>query len=100
MTKNPLIVSGPYTHEKLAIFLFHGSDEVDGGGYASLTEAFEKKYVLVHETGTVGQLEAKNFLKRSIFSFRLGTYSKAVGRTELSASTLSFPHDRCAFLCR
>src|SRR5207237_4839908 len=43
---------------------------------------------------------SKIFLKRSIFSFRLGTYSKAVGRTELSASTLSFPHDRGAFLCR
>jgi hypothetical protein len=60
MTKNPLIVSGPYTHENLAIFLFHGSDEIDGGGYASLTEAFEKKHVLVHETGTVGQLEVEN----------------------------------------
>jgi hypothetical protein len=60
MTKNPLIVSGPYTHENLAIFLFHGSDEIDGGSYASLTEAFEKKHVLVHETGTVGQLEVEN----------------------------------------
>src|SRR5437868_7850258 len=60
MTKNPLIVSGPYTHENLAIFLFHGADEIDGGGYASLTEAFEKKHVLVHETGTVGQLEVEN----------------------------------------
>src|SRR5205823_13893200 len=60
MTKNPLVVSGPYTHGNLAIFLFHGSDEIDGGGYISLTEAFEKKHVLVHETGTVGQLEVEN----------------------------------------
>jgi ARG/rhodanese/phosphatase superfamily protein len=60
MTKNPLIVSGPYTHENLAIFLFHGADEIDGGGYTSLTEAFEEKHVLVHETGTVGQLEVEN----------------------------------------
>src|SRR6266478_757421 len=60
MTKNPLVVSGPYTHGNLAIFLFHGADEIDGGGYASLTEAFEKKHVLVHETGTVGQLEVEN----------------------------------------
>jgi len=60
MTKNPLIVSGPYTHENLAIFLFHGADEIDGGRYTSLTEAFEKKHVLVHETGTVGQLEVEN----------------------------------------
>src|SRR5207253_6987729 len=63
MTKNPLIVSGPYTHENLAIFLFHGSDEIDGGAYASLTDAFEKKHVLVHETGTVGQLEVENLSK-------------------------------------
>ena len=60
MTKNPLVVSGPYTHGNLAIFLFHGSDEIDGGGYISLTEAFEKKHVLVHETGTVGELEVEN----------------------------------------
>ena len=60
MTKNPLIVSGPYTHENLAIFLFHGVEEIDGSGYTSLTEAFEKKHVLVHETGTVGQLEVEN----------------------------------------
>jgi len=60
MTKNPLVVSGPYIHANLAIFLFHGADEIDGGGYTSLTEAFEKKHVLVHETGTVGQLEVEN----------------------------------------
>src|SRR5436190_9751733 len=60
MTKNPLVVSGPYTHGNLAIFLFHGADEIDGGGYTSLTEAFEKKHVLVHETGNVGELEAEN----------------------------------------
>jgi hypothetical protein len=60
MTKNPLIVSGPYTHENLAIFLFHGADQIDSGGYASLTEAFAKKHVLVHETGTVGELEVEN----------------------------------------
>jgi hypothetical protein len=60
MTKNPLIVSGPYSHANLAIFLFHGADEIDGGGYTSLTEGFEKKHVLVHETGTVGQLEVEN----------------------------------------
>jgi hypothetical protein len=60
MTKNPLIVSGPYTHENLAIFLFHGADEIDGGGYTSLTDAFEEKHVLVHETGTVGELEVEN----------------------------------------
>jgi hypothetical protein len=64
MTKTPLIVSGPYTHENLAIFLFHGAEEIDGGGYTSLTEAFEKKHVLVHETGAVGELEVENLSKK------------------------------------
>ena len=26
MTSNPLILSGPYTHDNLTIFLFHGPD--------------------------------------------------------------------------
>jgi len=60
MTKTPLIVSGPYTHENLAIFLFHGADQIASDSYISLTEAFEKQHVLVHETGTVGQLEVEN----------------------------------------
>ena len=32
MNKSVLTVSGPYTHEGLTIFLFHGADQVDGGG--------------------------------------------------------------------
>lgn len=60
MTKHPLVLSGPYTHENLTIFLFHGPDQLDGGRYVSLGEALEQKQVLVHETGTVGELEAEN----------------------------------------
>ncbi len=60
MKKPSPAVSGPYTHENLTIFLFHGPDQVDGSRYSSLKEALEKKQVLVHETGTVGQLEAEN----------------------------------------
>jgi hypothetical protein len=60
MTKDPLILSGPYTHENLTIFLFHGPDRLDGSRYVSLREGLEQKQVRVHETGTVGQLEAEN----------------------------------------
>jgi hypothetical protein len=60
MTKNPLVLSGPYTHENLTLFLFHGPDEIDGNRYTSLTRAFAEKHVLVHETGTVGELEVEN----------------------------------------
>jgi ARG and Rhodanese-Phosphatase-superfamily-associated Protein domain len=60
MNKAPLTISEPYTHENLTIFLFHGRDEIDGSRYVSLQEALHEKHVLVHETGTVGQLEAEN----------------------------------------
>jgi len=60
MNKASLCVSGPYTHENLAIFFLHRPDEIDGSRYISLNEALEKKQVLVHETGTVGQLETEN----------------------------------------
>jgi hypothetical protein len=63
MTKNPFVVSGPYIHKNLAIFLFHGPDQFDGNRYTSLTHAFAEKHVLVHETGTVGQLEVENLSK-------------------------------------
>src|SRR5438067_13594790 len=76
MIKNPLIVSGPYTHENLAIFLFHGADEIDGGGYTSLTEAFEKKHVLVHETGMVGELEVENLSETTDIFIQAGDVLK------------------------
>ena len=60
MTKNPLILSGPYCHENLTMFFFHGPDKMDGERYISLGEAFAKEQVRVYETGTVGQLEAEN----------------------------------------
>ena len=60
MNKSVLTVSGPYAHEGLTIFLFHGADKIDGSRYASLSEGLEKKHVVIHETGDVGQLEAEN----------------------------------------
>jgi hypothetical protein len=60
MNKATPTISGPYIHENLAIFLFHGPDRLDGSRYTSLKDAFDNKHVLVLETGTVGQLEAEN----------------------------------------
>ena len=63
MNKDPLTISGPYTHENLTIFLFHAHDQIDGSRYISLKEALEQEKVRVYETGTVGQLEAENLSK-------------------------------------
>ena len=60
MNKPLLSVSGPYTHENLTIFLFHGPDRFDGSRYTSLAQAFAEKHVRIHETGAVGQLEVEN----------------------------------------
>src|SRR5256886_4104035 len=91
MTKNPLVVSGPYTHGNLAIFLFHGPDEIDGGGYISLTEAFEKKHVLEHETGTVGQLEDENLSETFDMLIQAGDVLKAGRQDRIVAIAFIIP---------
>lgn len=60
MNINQITVTGPFTHENLYIFLLRGSDALDGSRFIPLDEAMEQKSVIVHETGTVGQLEIEN----------------------------------------
>ncbi len=63
MTTN-LILSGPYCHENLTMFFFHGPEKIDGERYISMGEAFAREQVRVYETGTVGQLEAENLSEK------------------------------------
>ena len=88
MNKDLLTTSGPYTHENLAIFLFHAHDQIDGSRYISLKEALEQKKVRVYETGTVGQLEAENLSETVDIFIQAGDVLKG-GR-----------QDRLAELCR
>jgi len=60
MNLNHISVTGPFIHENLGIFLLHGQDSFDGNRFISLDDALEQKCVIVHETGTVGQLEVEN----------------------------------------
>lgn len=53
-------ITGPYTHENLSIYLIHGKDKLKGTNYLTLQEAMEKKVVIVHETGNVGNLSIEN----------------------------------------
>ena len=55
-----LVVSGPFVHENLAVYLIHGEDRVDGRKFATLEEAMDKKLVIVHETSNVGKLHIEN----------------------------------------
>ena len=60
MNAKHITVTGPFTHENLSIFLLRGSDTLDGSRFIPLDQALEQKFVTVHETGTVGQLEVEN----------------------------------------
>ena len=58
-------ISGPYSHENLAVFLIHG----EGGGkqYLTLKEAVEQKKVVVSETGRVNELTIENVSAQAVF---------------------------------
>jgi len=76
MTKNPLVTSGPYTHQNLAIFLFHGPDQIDGNRYTSLKDAFDQKQVRIYETGRVGELKVKNLSRTTDIFIQSGDVLK------------------------
>lgn len=56
-------LSGPFTHRNLQIYLVHGGTDLENRRYATLSEAMEKGYVVVHETGKVNELSIENSSK-------------------------------------
>jgi hypothetical protein len=59
-------ISGPITHENLAIYFIHGTSSA-GKVPLSLDEALAKRIVRVHETGNVNQLEIENLGEDEVF---------------------------------
>jgi len=55
-------ISGPHTHGNLAVYFVHAPDSLDTSGYMTLEEALDRKQVVVHETGHVGELLVENLL--------------------------------------
>ena len=53
-------ISGPITCLNLAVYLIHGDEVIPGKNCLTLQEALETKKIVVHETGTVGQLSVEN----------------------------------------
>ena len=60
-------ISGPYAHENLSVFLIHGDERVAGRDWLTLQEAMESKALVVHETGSVNELEVENVGDVEIF---------------------------------
>jgi hypothetical protein len=56
-------LSGPFIHDNLQIFLIHGDTQLEERRYATLSEALEKKLVVIKETGNVQELTIENLSK-------------------------------------
>jgi hypothetical protein len=57
------VVSGPYAHDNLALYLVHGEDRMPGKAFLTLGEALEKGLAVVHETEDVNELAIENVSK-------------------------------------
>lgn len=53
-------ISGPYTHNNLAVFLIHGKDKLAGKTFLTLQEALKQRKVIVYETKNVNELAIQN----------------------------------------
>lgn len=60
-------ISGPYSHENLAVFLIHDRDRRSGKDLLTLQEAMEQKKVVVHETGDVNSLAIENVSGEEVY---------------------------------
>jgi hypothetical protein len=61
------VVSGPYSHQNLTIFLVHGADQRQDKTPLTLQEAMERKMVVVHETGDVNNLAIENLSDEEVY---------------------------------
>src|SRR5215813_3746517 len=66
-TASNYVVSGPYSHKNLTIFLLHGADQRQDKTPLTLQEAMERKMVVVHETGEVNNLAVENLSDEEVY---------------------------------
>jgi len=67
MASGNLAVSGPFTHDNLAIFLLHGEDRVKTGNVLTLDEALKQGKFRVYETQNVNELSIENLSDAEVF---------------------------------
>ena len=61
------MITGPYTHENLAVFLLHGKDQLPRKHYLTLGEALAQKKAVVYETSQVNELIVENLSDEEIY---------------------------------
>lgn len=54
------MLSGPFTHDNLTVYLIHGPDKLKDKHYLTLQEGLERKIIVIHETGNVNELQVEN----------------------------------------
>ncbi len=69
-------LSGPFTHRNIEIFLVHGDTQLEDRHHATLSEALEKGFVVVKETGNVQELTIANRSKDAIVFLNSGDIVK------------------------
>ncbi len=69
-------LSGPFTHRNLEVFLVHGDTQLEQRHYATLSEALEKGFVVVKETGNVQELTIENRSKDRVVFLNSGDIVK------------------------
>ncbi len=53
-------IAGPFRHQNLELFFLRGPQSIPDREFIPLHEAFEQQKVVVHETGTVAELQVEN----------------------------------------
>jgi len=84
-------ISGPFTHQNLAIYLLHGKDTISGKKLLTLQEALQQRIVIVHETGRVGRLAVQNLSADSEVFIQAGDIVKGGRQDRVLAYDLIVP---------
>ena len=84
------ILSGPFTHANLTIFLLHGKD-MNPTPFTTLKEAIAAGYAVVNETGTVNQLTIENSSPELDIFIQSGDIVKGGRQDRVIASDLVVP---------
>ena len=86
-------VSEPFVYQNLAIYLIHGKDSHPGTKFLTLQEALEKKQIIVHETGTVNELQLENVSAEYEVFIQAGDIVKGGRQDRVLAYDLIVPVD-------
>ncbi|OWK36362.1 hypothetical protein FRUB_08925 [Fimbriiglobus ruber] len=84
-------ITGPFTHDNLTIFLLHGPDTLPERPIAMLDEALAKKTFVVHETGTVNELQVENLSTDEDVLIQPGDIVKGGRQDRLIAAAVLVP---------